>query len=109
MVKKLELAVSLDLPHNLSTPLPLVSPHPDPRYSTPKGTSSSGKRQRVPDAAGEPRSLGDYINSYSRKTGWTVNIPLGRPHEVFDHTGLGIPSPKACFRVGGAAREAVKP
>ncbi len=31
-----------DLPHSVSTPLPLVSPHSDPRYFTPKAMSLSG-------------------------------------------------------------------
>jgi len=33
-----------DIPHNLRTILPVVCSHSDLRYSTRKGTSSSGKR-----------------------------------------------------------------
>ena len=67
-----------DVPHSLRTPFPLVSPHSDPRYSTPKGTPSSGKRQWITDAAGEPRSLGDPIDSYSGKAGRLAEILLPR-------------------------------
>ena len=40
-----------------------------------QGTQPSGKRQCVPDAAGEPRSGGDYIDSLSGKTcGFTKRL-----------------------------------
>ncbi|MEE8126525.1 MAG: hypothetical protein V3T42_11970 [Nitrospirales bacterium] len=42
MVKKLELAVSLGCTSTPQHSPPLVSPQSDPRYSTPRGTPSSG-------------------------------------------------------------------
>jgi len=47
MDKKLELAVSLEFTSKPQHSPPLVSPHFDPRYCTPKGTASSGKRHML--------------------------------------------------------------